>query len=159
AQTQISAAQKRATDDLTTSLFSQRMTGWTVAARQLGEVLGVEFQSQMAGARGRGAALARGAGVAGLEGVTGVGAQALSNQLFGAAGVALGPLERLEALNKILKEAPKVAGESSDSIRTLIGTMAYFGASTDEMIDTLVRGSRESNLNALDVAHTYRSAN
>lgn len=132
-----------------------KVSGITSALSALGAVFAIDFQSRFAGATGRGMTAARGAGYE----LTQADVQSRSNQMFGAFGVSMGPLERVEAFTKIVREAPQVFEGSRDKMRGLIGTMTAFGASSDQIIQTLIRGNRELNLNTNDLANSYLKAN
>lgn len=109
-----------------------------------------QFQNAMVGAIGKATTLMQGGHYGG-----GLGAQSLSNQLFGGTGTAQSPIERLQDLNKVLANSPRVANESTVSMNKMIGTMAFFGADMTKITETLIKGSRESGLSAEYVARIY----
>lgn len=152
----IREAERRAEDDFAKNLIDTRIMSWTAAATKIGQILNIDFQSQMVGAMGRGVTLARGANAGELSPED---VKSAANKMFGAMGSAMGPLERVEAFNKIMAESPKALGASADGMFELIGTMAAFGASTDQMISTLIKGARESGLTTADISRIYRSSN
>lgn len=154
---QIRATQERAKQDYAISLIDRRITGWTAAAQRMGELVDLSFQSQMAGARGRAVGLMRGAGMAGLEAGPNIGQDA-AMRMFGATGSAMGPLERMAAFNKIMMESPRAFEKNEEKMKTFIGTLAYFGATTDQMVSLLIDGSRSANLTTTDIAGAFRSA-
>jgi hypothetical protein len=115
-------------------------------------VFNFQLQNAMIGAIGKATTLMQGGNIRG-------GAQALSNQLFGGTGEAMGPVERMEALNKVLMNAPRAAGETSASMNKMIGTMAFFGADMDKITENLIKGNKDLNLSADNLADVYMSAN
>ena len=135
-----------------------------------GKVLGIDYAGQMSALRGQVSASMTGANVAG-GGAAGMGfnmmgfgprggAAALSSQMFGGISSSImAPDEKMSALLKVLKEAPLVAGETTASMTTLIGTLANFGLSVDESMDMVIKASRNNAMGAKDVAQVYRAAN
>jgi len=145
-------AVKRADLDFKKQLYDRAKGDWTSAINTAGEIINYQFQSQMLGAMGRGRTLMQGAG---MGPSTPGGALGGADRMFGATGSAMNPLERMSAFNKILEEAPRAANQSTASMKNMIGTMAYFGASTDKMVASLIKGSREAGMTANDIAKVY----
>lgn len=116
-------------------------------------IANIPLANQMAAARGQVAALATGANVGGSP-------DQLMSRMFGGipTGV-MGPAEKMTELMSVLREAPKVAGESTASMDTLVGTLANFGLTVEESIAVISKASRESAMTAKDVAQTYMAAN
>lgn len=135
--------------------FAAVSSGVAATIQGIDKIADIGFQSQMAGTKGRAFGLMQGAGMA----PSGPGAAMTeSNRMFGMTGAAMGPDERVAAYSKILTEFPKAAGESSDSMTTLIGALGYFGLNVDEATASLIRGGKDAGLNAEQVAQSYRAA-
>ena len=113
-----------------------------------------QLQNAMIAAIGKSTTLMQGSNYTGRYG-----GQALSNNLFGGTGTATSPVERMEAMNKVLMAAPKAANETSASMDKMIGTMAFFGADMGKITDTFIKGSREAGLGAEDIARVYNFSN
>jgi hypothetical protein len=132
-----------------------KAAGYAGAAGNIGDaVINYRLQDAMIAAIGKSATLIQGGNYTGR-----LGGQALSNQMFGGTGTATSPVERMEALNKVLMSAPKAANESSASMNKMIGTMAFFGADMTKITETLIKGSREAALGAEDIGRVYNFSN
>lgn len=69
-----------------------------------------------------------------------------------------GPIERMQMMQSIFTQAPRLITETSESTRKFVGYMGYFGLSMKDSTDILIAANRNLNMSSEDVMDTFKLA-